>query len=74
MQRKVFFVRVGGTKSPESGKILDISALDDPTFVGCGFVSSNSFFFDQNIVQFMFKKKNIYRFHTFQGEGSRPKV
>ena len=26
MQRKVFFVGVGGTKSPESVKILDISA------------------------------------------------
>ena len=73
MQRKLFFGGIGGTKSPESGKILDISALDDPTFVGCGFVSSNSFFFDQNIVQFMFKKKTFIGFYTFQG-GSRPKV
>ena len=35
----------------------------------CGFVRSNIFVFDQNIVQFMFEKKNIYRFHTFQRWG-----
>ena len=34
MQRKVFFGGVGCTKSPGSGKILDILAFNYPTFVG----------------------------------------
>ena len=42
----------------------------------CGFVSANIFFFDENICQFMFEKKNIYRFYTFQrvGGSAGPKI
>ena len=63
MQRKVFFWGVGGTKSPESGTIFEYLSIKISNF--CGFVRSNIFFFDQNIIQFVFEKKNIYRFHTF---------
>ena len=34
MQRKVYFVGGGGTTSPDSNKILDISVLHYPIFVG----------------------------------------
>ena len=57
MQRKVFFVGVGGTKSPESWKNFGYLSIKLINF--CGFVRSYIFFFDQNIVQFMFKKKHL---------------
>ena len=31
------------------------------------------FFFELKICQYMFEKKNVYRFHTFQGLGVRTK-
>ena len=67
MQRKVYFVLERRTTSPESRKILHNSVLELYNF--CGFVRKNVFFFDQNICQFQFEKKNIYRFYTFQGGG-----